>query len=65
MPGMWQRYYPRWRAATRECLDLRLLEPMPPLAALCPPATVIDKTRYSGFAEPQLAPAPRQWKRMR
>ena len=44
MPGMWQRYYTRWRVATRERLDLRLLELMPPLAALCPPATVIDKT---------------------
>jgi nicotinamidase-related amidase len=54
MPGMWQRYYRRWRAATRTQLDLRLLELMPPLAELCPPATVIDKTRYSGFAEPQL-----------
>jgi nicotinamidase-related amidase len=31
-----------------------LLELMPPLAALYPPATVIDKTRYSGFAEPRL-----------
>ena len=27
---------------------------MPPLAVLCPPATVIDKTRYSAFAEPRL-----------
>ena len=53
MPSMWQRYYTRWRVATRERLDLRLLELMPPLAALCPPATVIDKTRYSAFAEPQ------------
>ena len=35
----------------REVLDPRLLELMPPLAALCPPATVIDKTRYSAFAE--------------
>ena len=42
------------RAATGECLDLDLLELMPPLAALCPPATVVDKTRYSGFAEPKL-----------
>ena len=41
--------------ATRECLDLRLLELIPPLAALCPPATVIDKTRYSALAEPKLA----------
>src|ERR1700745_1284761 len=54
MPGMWQRYYTRWRMATRECLDLQLLELMPPLAALCPPAAVIDKTRYSAFAEPRL-----------
>ena len=51
---MWQRYYTRWRLATREHLDLDLLELMPPLAALCPPAAVIDKTRYSGFAEPKL-----------
>jgi nicotinamidase-related amidase len=51
MPGMWRRYYMRWRLATRECLDLRLLELMPPLAALCPPATVIDKTRYSALAD--------------
>ena len=42
------------RAATGECLDLDLLELMPPLAALCPPATVVDKTRYSAFAEPKL-----------
>ena len=55
MPGMWRRYYTRWRVATRECLDLRLLQLMPPPAALCPPATVIDKTRYSALAEPGLA----------
>src|SRR3984885_16297933 len=30
MPGMWQRYYTRWRNATLECLDLRLQELMPP-----------------------------------
>jgi hypothetical protein len=45
MPGMWQRYYTRWRAATRECLNLDLLELMPPLAALCPPVTVIRLRR--------------------
>jgi nicotinamidase-related amidase len=54
MPGMWQRYYTKWRVATRECLDFRLLELMPPLAALCPPAAVLDKTRYSALAEPRL-----------
>ena len=60
MPGMWQRYYRRWRVATRESLDLQLLDLMPPLAALCPPATVIDKTRYSAFAEPRLIEELRQ-----
>jgi nicotinamidase-related amidase len=49
MPGMWQRYYTRWKAATREHLDPALLELLPPLAKLSPPATVIDKTRYSAF----------------
>src|SRR5215471_10980087 len=27
---------------------------MPPLASLCPPSTVIDKTRYSALAAPRL-----------
>jgi len=54
MPGMWQRYYRRWQAMTREQVDPSLLELVPPLARLAPPATVVDKTRYSGFAEPQL-----------
>jgi nicotinamidase-related amidase len=53
-PGLWRSYYVRWRNVTREHLPPALLELMPPLAALCPPATVIDKTRYSGFAEPAL-----------
>jgi nicotinamidase-related amidase len=54
MRGMWRRYYERWRIATREALPLELLKLMPPLAALCPPATTIDKTHYSAFAEPGL-----------
>jgi nicotinamidase-related amidase len=54
MPGMWQRYYTRWREATREFLNPHLLELMQPLAALCPPEAVINKTRYSAFAEPSL-----------
>ena len=55
MPGMWQKYYRRWRETTREELDLDLLELMPPLARLVPPATVIDKSRYSAFAESNLS----------
>jgi nicotinamidase-related amidase len=54
MPGMWQRYYTRWRDVTRERLDVRLLDLMPPLQTLCPPATILDKSRYSALAEPQL-----------
>jgi nicotinamidase-related amidase len=54
MPGLWQRYYARWRETTREHIDPALFELMPSLARLCPPATVIDKTRYSAFAEPGL-----------
>ena len=47
-------YYARWRVATRDVLPLELLELMPPLATFCPPAKIIDKTRYSAFAEPGL-----------
>lgn len=55
MPGMWQKYYRRWRETTREELDLDLLELMQPLARLVPPATVIDKSRYSAFTESNLS----------
>src|SRR5205085_8097547 len=44
----------RLRDATREHLDRALLELLSPLAKLCPPATVIDKTRYSAFSAPEL-----------
>jgi len=49
MPGMWQRYYAKWKEATREHLNPDLLELLPPLARLCPPATVVNKTRYSAI----------------
>jgi nicotinamidase-related amidase len=48
--GMWRRYYERWRHTTRRHLDPRLLELMPPLARLVPPARVFDKPVYSAFA---------------
>ena len=50
MPGTWRGYYERWREATRERLDPSLLELMPPLQRLVPPATVLDKPVYSAFA---------------
>jgi nicotinamidase-related amidase len=54
IPGMWRRYYSRWQQTTRDRIDPALLELVSPLARLSPPATVIDKSRFSGFAEPQL-----------
>jgi nicotinamidase-related amidase len=50
MPGTWRRYYEKWRETTRDRLDPRMLELLPPLARLAPPAVVIDKMRYSAFA---------------
>jgi nicotinamidase-related amidase len=49
-PGAWRRYYERWREFTRERIDPRLIELAPPLAALVPPAVVIDKPVYSPFS---------------
>ena len=44
----------RWSALTLESIDRRLLELVPPLARLAPPAAVIDKRLYSPFSEPAL-----------
>jgi nicotinamidase-related amidase len=55
MPGSWQRYYERWRDLTLDRIDPRLIELVPPLAALAPPAEVIDKRVYSPFSEPRLS----------
>jgi nicotinamidase-related amidase len=48
-PGQWQRYYQRWKAATRQHLQPDQLELVPQLARLVPPAHVIDKPAYSAF----------------
>jgi nicotinamidase-related amidase len=55
MPGAWRDYYRHWRAMTQQNLDERLLELVPPLQALVPPAHLCDKAVYSGFANPRLA----------
>lgn len=54
LPGMWQRYYQRWEPMTRQHLDPAQLDLLPPLAALVPPAVVVDKTTYSAFMQPEL-----------
>lgn len=48
-PGAWARYYRRWPQVTLEHVDPALLELMPELAALAPPALVVDKGVYSPF----------------
>jgi len=54
MPGAWQRYYRRWRQMTGERLDPRLIELVPMLRVLVPPAIVLDKHYYSPFVEAAL-----------
>jgi len=50
LPGAWQRYYCKWQEMTRARIDPELLDLLPSLKRLVPPAAVVDKTRYSAFA---------------
>ncbi|MBV8889757.1 MAG: cysteine hydrolase [Alphaproteobacteria bacterium] len=54
LPGSWGRYYRRWADLTLERLEPRLIELVPALARLVPPAAVVDKRLYSPFSEPEL-----------
>jgi nicotinamidase-related amidase len=56
MPGAWRRYFEKWRGVTREFIDPTLLELVPPLASFVPPASVVDKGRYSAFVASPLQP---------
>ena len=51
MPGSWRHYYERWPEMTRSRIDRELLELVPALARLSPPAVVVDKRVYSPFVE--------------
>jgi len=52
--GTWRRYYERWPSMTLERLGSGMIELVPPLAALVPPAEVIDKQVYSPWLESAL-----------
>jgi nicotinamidase-related amidase len=54
LPGSWRRYYRRWAELTLDRLDPRLIELVPSLARLSPPAVTIDKRVYSPFVERSL-----------
>jgi nicotinamidase-related amidase len=56
MPGAWRRYFEKWRNVTREFIDPTLLELVPPLGSFVPPASVVDKGRYSAFVASPLQP---------
>lgn len=55
--GGWRDYWERWKEMTRGEIDPRLLELVPPLAALTPPAKVVDKSVNSVFGRPGFARA--------
>jgi nicotinamidase-related amidase len=52
--GTWQRYFERWSELTRQHVDPRLLELVPELQELVPPAVVFDKQVYSPFHDGRL-----------
>ena len=54
MPGTWRRYYENWQHTTRDAVGPELLDLLPELKRLVPPAFVIDKSRYSAFTGPRL-----------
>jgi nicotinamidase-related amidase len=60
MHGSWRRYFARWPDLTTAA-PRHLLELVPQLAALSPPATVFDKSVYSAFGSAPL----RAWLRRR
>ena len=53
-PGMWRHYYRRWHQVTRREIHRDLIDLIPSLRRLVPPAAVIDKATYSGLATPAL-----------
>jgi len=56
--GVWQRYWRRWADVTFERLGAEMVELVPALAKLTPPARLIDKpSLYSPWLTPELEAA--------
>lgn len=54
MPGMWKSYYEKWEEMTRGVLETQLLDVVPDLAHLVPPARIFDKMTYSPWTSGEL-----------
>jgi nicotinamidase-related amidase len=51
MPGAWRTYYEKWWMMTREHLPADLVDVLPELRRLVPPASVFDKPSYSPWMD--------------
>lgn len=52
--GTWKRYYERWRSMTAEELPPDMMDLLPPLQKLVPPAEILDKIVYAPWLTPEL-----------
>jgi nicotinamidase-related amidase len=53
-PGAWKAYWRCWDRLTLRHIDPALLDLVPPLAKLCPPANLFDKRTYSPWPDGRL-----------
>ena len=54
--GTWRNYYLKWPMMTREVLGDAMVDILPELRALAPPAVVFDKPIYSPWLDGRLHP---------
>jgi len=52
--GLWREYYRRWESMTIARLGRGMVDLVPELAALVPPAAIIDKKQYSPWLRTEL-----------
>ncbi|MDP9812307.1 nicotinamidase-related amidase [Rhizobium tibeticum] len=57
MPGMWKTYYEKWEVMTSKHLPPELVDIVPSLRKLIPPARVFDKRTYSPWIDGRLEAA--------
>jgi len=54
MPGTWRHYYEKWDSMTLEVLGPAMVDLVPALKALVPPARIFDKMTYSPWTTGEL-----------